>query len=161
MKKSQKSFTIGKGYFEGTESTTIDNFLDLSIENLLVQHHRRNAENSCFFIEGVRETDRYMFIISQDKELIQELNMLKPNQENTLDIFQTSQQNNFTSVTLAKLDKQLEGNQGDYEIELDNRAYSFRLVKGIKVRNNLEKIDLYIEEATNMLDYEQYKKVKP
>lgn len=161
MKKSQKSFTIGKGYFEGQESTTLETFLDCSVENFLIQHHRRHAENSCFFIEGVKETERYMFIISQDKELIQELGMLKPNQEKTLDIFESSSQNNFTSITLEKLAQQLNGNQGDYEIDLDGRAYSFRLVKGIKVRNNLEKIETYIEEATNMLEYEQFKKVKP
>lgn len=161
MKKGQKSFTIGKGYFEGQEATTIESFLGSSVEDLLIQHHRRHAENSCFFIDGVKETDRFMFIIAQDKELIEELGMLKPNQEKTLDIFQPSAQNNFTSITLEKLVKQLEGNQGDYEIDLDGRAYSFRLVKGIKVKNNLEKIEVYIEEATNMLEYEQFKKVKP
>ena len=48
-----------------------------------------------------------------------------------------------------------------YAIDLDNRAYSFRLVRGIKVKNNLEKIELYVEEATNMLEYDQNKKVKP
>lgn len=161
MKKCQTSFTIGKGHFEASEAVTINDFLNLSIEDLLVQHHRRNAENSCFFIEGIRETERYMLIISQDSELIQELGMSKPNPEKTVDIFQDSKQNSFTSITLEKLSKQLEGNQGDYELELDNRAYSFRLVRGIKVKNNLEKIDLYVEEATNMLDYEQFKKVKP
>lgn len=161
MKKSQTSFTIGKGYFESSEPTSIEQFLSLSIEDFLVQHHRRNAENSCFFIEGIKETDRLMFIVSQDKELIQELSMLKPNQEKTLDIFQPSLQNHFTSVTLEKLLKQLESNQGDYEIELDGRAYSFRLVKGLKVKNTLEKIDNYFDEATNMLEYDQTKKVKP
>lgn len=160
MKKSQTSFTIGKGYFEMSEPTTMENFLNLSIEDLLVQHHRRNGENSCFFIEGIKETDRYMFIISQDKELIQELSMLKPNPEKTFDIFQPSLQNNFTSVTLGKLVAQLESNQGDYEIELDGRAYSFRLLKGLKVRNTLEKIDNYFEEATNMLEYNPTNKVK-
>lgn len=161
MKKNQTSFTIGKGYFESSEPTTIENFLSASIEDLLVQHHRRNGENSLFYVEGIKETDRYMFIISQDKELIQELSMLKPNQEKTLDIFQPSLQNNFTSVTLHKLVQQLESNQGDYEIEFDGRAYSFRLVKGIKVKNTLEKIDNYFEEASNMLEYDQQKKVKP
>lgn len=161
MKKSQTSFTIGKGYFEFSEPTTTEEFLNLSVEDLLVQHHRRNAENSCFFIEGIKETDRYMFIVSQDKELIQELSMLKPNQEKTFDILQLSLQNNFTSVTLEKLVKQLESNQGDYEIELDGRAYSFRLVKGLKVKNTLEKVDNYFDEATNMLEYDQTKKVKP
>lgn len=161
MKKCQTSFTIGKGYFEASESVNIEDFLKLSIEDLLVQHHRRNAENSCFYIEGIRETERYMFIISQDNELIQELNMAKPNPQKTVDIFQNTEQNSFTSITLEKLAKQLEGNQGDYAIDLDNRAYSFRLVRGIKVKNNLEKIELYVEEATNMLEYDQNKKVKP
>jgi hypothetical protein len=161
MKKIQRSFTIGKGFFESSEPVTSEDFMKLTVEELLVQHHRRNAENSCFFIEGVKELDRVMFIIAQDNELIDELKMLKPNRENTLDLLTPSNQNDFTSITLNQLNKQLESNQGDYEIEFDNRSYSFRLVKGIKVKNNLEKIDTYIEEATNMLEYEQFKKVKP
>lgn len=161
MKKFQTSFTIGKGYFEGSEAIiNIEDFLNLSVESLIVQHHRRNAENSCFYIDGIKETERFMFIISQDNELISELNMLKPNREKTLDIFDNSKQNDFTSVTLSKLTKQLEGNQGDYEIDVDGRSYSFRLVKGIKVKNNLEKIELYIEDATNILEYST-QKVKP
>ena len=68
----------------------------------------------------------------------------------------------FTNISeIENKNKQLENNQGDYEIEFDNRSYSFRLVKGIKVKNNLEKIDTYIEEATNMLEYADVKKVKP
>lgn len=160
MRKCQKSFTIGKGYAEFVEDISSENFLNLSIEELIVQHHRRNAENSCFYNEDVKESERFMFIISQDKDLIEELNMLKPNQEKTLDIFQKSNQNSFTVVTLQKLSQQLEGNQGDYEIELDNRAYSFRFVKGIKVKNNLEKIDNYFDDANNMLTY-TLQKVKP
>jgi len=161
MKKVQKSFTIGKGFFEASEPINEDMFMNMSVEELLVQHHRRNAENSCFFIEGVKEFDRVMFIIAQDSELIDELKMLKPNKEKTLDLLTPSSQNDFTSITLNQLNKQLEGNQGDYEIEFDNRSYSFRLIKGIKVKNNLEKIETYIEEATNMLEYAEFKKVKP
>lgn len=160
MKKCQRSFTIGKGYFEASESVTTEDFLNLSIEQLIVQHHRRNADNSCFYIEDIKETERFMFIIVQDKELIEELGMLKPNQEKTIDIFQDLKQENFTSITLENLSKQLEGNQGDYEIELDDRSYSFRFVRGIKVKNNLEKIDAYFDEATNILEY-QIQKVKP
>lgn len=161
MIQIQKSFTIGQGYFESQEPTTPEKFLNSSIEDLLIKHHRKHCENTCFFTEGTKETERFMFIISQDKELIKELNMLKPNQEKTLDIFEPSSQNNFVSVTLDKLIKQLNSNQGDYEIELDGRGYSFRLVKGIKVRNTLEKIDIYFDEAHNMLEYESFKKVKP
>ena len=161
MKKTQKSFSIGKGYFESDEPTNIDSFLNLSIEDFLIQHHRRNSENSCFYIDNEKETQRYMLIIAQDNELIKELGMLIPNREKTLDLFAPTNQNDFTSVKLLKLIEQLDKNQGDYELEFDNRAYSFRLVKGIKVRNNLEKIDLYIEEATNMLEYQSINKIKP
>lgn len=160
MRKCQTSFAIGKGYIEVSEATTTEDFLSLSIEQFIVQHHRRNAEVSYFYTDGVKESERFMFVISQDKELTEELHMLKPNQEKTVDIFQPSKQNCFTTVTLEKLSQQLEGNQGDYEIELDNRAYSFRLVKGIKVKNNIEKIDTYFDEASNMLEYQSVK-VKP
>lgn len=157
MKKCQISFTIGKGYFESSEPVTAETFLNLNIEQLIVQHHRRNAENSCFYIENVKETERLMFMIVQDKELIEEMNMLKPNKEKTIDIFQKLEQNNFTAITLSMLSKQLESNQGDYELDIDDRAYSFRLVKGIKVKNNLEKINSYFDEATNILEYQTQK----
>lgn len=160
MKKNQTSFTVGKGYFEGSEAINMEDFLNLNVESLIVQHHRRNSENSCFYIDGIKETERFMFIISQDNELISELNMLRPNREQTLDIFDNSKQNDFTSITLNQLAKQLVGNQGDYELEVDGRAYSFRFIKGIKVKNNLEKINIYIEEATNILEYSS-QKVKP
>jgi hypothetical protein len=160
MKKVQKSFAIGKSYFENTETTNIDNFLSYSIEDLLIQHHRRNAENSYFFIDEIKEADRYIFIISQDKELIQDLGMLEINQEKTLDIFESSFQNNFTSITLEKLLKQLELDQKDYKIELNGCNYSFRFAKGIKAQDNLDKIEIYIEEASNILEYKELKKIK-
>lgn len=151
MKKGQISFTVGKGYFENSEPITNEQFLNLSVEDLLVQHHRRKSLNSCFYTQDIRETERLMFIISQDKEFISDFSMSKPNPENTIDIFQNTQQNSFVDVTLKELSKQLENSQGDYDIDFDKRSYSFRLIKGIKVKNMLEKIENYLENPNNIV----------
>lgn len=132
---------------------TYEDFSNITIEDIIVNHHRKNSLTTCFYISEEHNVAKIAFILTQDMDLIEELKMKKPNLERTLDILEPSNQNNFISITLGKLISNLEANQGDYELEIDSRKYSFRLVRGVKSKNLLEKIDVYIENKQNLKDY--------
>lgn len=132
---------------------TYEDFTNFTIEDIIINHHRKNSLTTCFFISEDTNIPKVAFVLTQDMELIEYLKMKKPNLEKTLDILEPSKQNDFVSITLGKLLNNLETNQGDYELEIDSRKYSFRLVRGVKAKNLLEKIDTYIEEKENIKDY--------
>lgn len=155
MQKIHKSSFINEQPVSFNEkSTTTEEFLQLSVEEILIYHHKAHANTTYFYLSDNIESNKLLFLVTQEEPLREELKLLKPNREKTLDIFQQTVSNDFTSVTIKKLLENLSGNQGDYEIELDDRGYSFRLVRGIKVRNLLEKIDIYHEELENIKEYD-------
>lgn len=145
---SEETFVASNEKVGNTEE-----FVNFTVEDVLIYHHKKRSQTSYFHLAGSNEMEKILFLVTQDNQLIEELGMLKPNQERTLDILEPSKQNNFVSITMNTLLKNIEKNQGDYELEIDGRAYSFRLVKGIKCRNLLERIDTYMEECENIKEY--------
>lgn len=159
MIKTQKSINLNGGIFEQSNQINFDDFMNLQIVDLIAQHHRRKADTSIFFTDGtdLKEKDKYMFIISQDISFVSENKMLTPNPEKTLDLFNQINQQNI--VSLKQLNNQMENNQTDYELQIDNNSYSFRLIKGIKVKNFLEKFNTYSEEIFNINEYKNKLKI--
>ena len=136
--KNKSFFSIDKQFEE------ID-FLNLTIEDILIEHHKRNSITSNFIFNAEKQSNSIMFLVSQDLNLINKLKMNIPNEEKTFDIFEPNNQNFLASVSIKTLLNNVENNKNNYELSIDNRDYSFLLVKGIKIKNILTQITDYID----------------
>jgi hypothetical protein len=133
---------------------TKTDFTSLSIEDLLIQHHKNKADTTQFYFKDTREIDNLLLIVTQDKEIIKELKMLSYSRPvETHDLFQTTNLNDFSKISIEKLLNTLEHNQSDYALDIDGFKYSFRLTKGLKTKNVLSQLNLYREELENISDY--------
>lgn len=141
----RSSFAIDKGEYNAEKVGTLNEFLNLSVEDILIQHHKKNADTTHFFLSADKKQDQILFLLTQDKNLISHLKMSKPNPQKTNDLLEPIEQTNFTSIKLNKLVEAMEEKQADYALDIDGRGYSFRLVLGIKATNLLDNIDSYKE----------------
>ena len=134
-----------KSFFSIDKKIEEVDFLNLTVEDILIEHHKRNSITTNFILNADKQSNSVMFLVSQDLNLINKLKMTIPNEEKTFDIFEPNKQNFLSSVSIKTLLNNLENNKNNYELSIDNRDYSFLLVKGIKIKNILTQITDYVD----------------
>lgn len=156
-----QSVKPGVGQYMFEKPFSEQDFLALTAEDLIIQHHRHNGNFSYFYLKNNQDKDM-CFLLSQDNDLIKELKMLPLTPKNdptrSFDLFDDHQQQ-LSSISVSQLLDNLDltqsSTQFDTQLAVDGRHYSFRLAVGKKANNLIKTIEQYAEELENIQDYKE------
>lgn len=142
-------------------SCSKEEFLNLTIENVLLKFHSTKANFSYFYLNNGEEP--LCFVVSQHADLTSELKMLKTKNFNhpskTQDLF-GNQDQLLSSVTLKTLLNDVENDKADFHLAIDNIEYVFRLALKNQADKVVSTVNEYIEDMDNMKDYKEDNKSK-
>lgn len=144
------SFKLGANMYLSDKHIVRDDFLNMTMEHLLINHHRRNGKITSFYLIDSDSNNHICFLISEDTQLNKKLNMIDPRKisspDKSYELF-PQETYQYENIKLLNLCKNLDNENADFQLHVDNMHYCFRLSVGQEAIKTDKKIVNYIDEV--------------
>lgn len=141
MKKITLNLTTNNIF--DTENDFVE-FLSVSADDIINFHHEKDSHSTLYYFED--DIHKIAFLLTQNKEIIKQFNMLKYNEKQTpiksLDLFENYDVEN---IQINNLLTKLENNIAYFKFDFKGQEYSFVLARGVKAKNIFKKIEIILE----------------
>lgn len=153
------SITDEDKYIHETKSKTLDEFKDINFEDIVINHHKKNAVTSTYTFNE-NQKPQIVILLTQDKELIKELKLPTYTEaESPNDSLELFENNGLENVSLKNILNGMEQNsKNDFLFNFDSRDYSISIAQGNPANKLIRSINMYIEDIQNMKEYEETQK---